>query len=83
TKYEAEVKCVDRVVKAKIKSGDNITIPCEGPNSNSKDFWAALDVSPAQIENIPIVTENVPDLIKDIPVVKNYADVFEEVVSLP
>ena len=47
TKYEAEVRCAERVVRAKIKSGSYITIPCEGQKSNRKDFWAALNVSPA------------------------------------
>ena len=46
TKFEAEVKCAERVVKVKTKLA-NIVIPFEGPNSDRKDFWAALDVSPA------------------------------------
>jgi len=83
TKYEAEVKCAERVVKAKTKFRDYITNSCEGPNSDREDFWSALDVSPAQIEKILVVTENTPVDIENIPVVKNYAYVFEKVVILP
>ena len=82
TKYEAELNYAERIVRVKTKLG-YITIPCEGPNSDRKYFWSALDVSLAQLEPVPAVLENISVDIENIPVVKNYADVFKEVVSLP
>ena len=35
TKYEAEVKCVEQIAKARTKFGNFITIPCEGPDQTA------------------------------------------------
>ena len=68
TKYEAEVKCAERIVNIKTKLG-YITVPCHGSNPNREEFWSALELIPTSIEKILIV--------------RNYADVFEEVKNLP
>ena len=69
TKYGAELLCAERVVKIKTKFGNIMTIPCHGSATDRKEFWSSLEVTPPSIETIPIV--------------KDYADVFEEVNSLP
>ena len=68
TQYKAEVRCAERIVKVETKSG-HITIPCLGAEINRTEFWSFLEVTPLSIEKIPVV--------------KNYADVFEEVENLP
>ena len=68
TKYEAEVNCAERIVKIRTKLG-YITVPCHGSNPDRKEFWSALEVIPTSLEKIPVV--------------RNYADVFEEVENLP
>ena len=68
TKHEAEVNCAERIVKIRTKLG-YITVPCHGSNPNREEFWSALELIPPSIEKIPIV--------------RNFADVFEEVENLP
>ena len=68
TKYEAEVNCAERIVKIRTELG-HIYIPCHGSNPNREEFWSALELIPTSMEKIPIV--------------RNFADVFEEVENLP
>ena len=69
TKFEAKVRCAERIVEIKMKFGDVISIPCHGSKPDRKEFWSSLEITPIPLENIPVV--------------KDYADVFEEVDSLP
>ena len=68
TKYKAEVRCAERIVKVETKLGP-IYIPCHGSEINRTEFWSSLEVTPPSLEKIPVI--------------KNYADVFEEVENLP
>ena len=68
-KYKAVLDCENRTIYSWSVFGKIIEISCEGPSPRRDSFLYALDTSQIGLETIPIV--------------KEFADVFEEVKSLP